>query len=596
MTAQKLLVVNRLRVETLQGTPIVEDVSLELGEGEILGVVGESGSGKTTLSLALLGYARPGASIVAGSVQIRGEELLQRSEQEVRSLRGRLVSYVPQDPSTALNPSLRIGDQIAEILRAHARSRNAASTIGTAIRQVHLPTDREFERRFPHQLSGGQQQRVALAIALVNGPPVVVLDEPTTGLDVVTQSRILAELERLRNDTQTAMIYVSHNLAVVGGLADRIAVMYGGWIVEEGPADQILRSPRHPYTRGLVSSIPDHVVPRRLNGIPGVAVGIDEKPPGCPFAPRCPQRTDQADEQMPPREEIAPGRFIRCFEWQQTPALVTEPPLEPTDDGPQDVPFLAVDNLFAGYWSRGERLFAARDVSFAIGRGESVALVGESGSGKTTIARCVAGLHEPWSGRVLLEGAPLATTAKNRSAEERRRIQIVFQNPYDTLNPRHRIVDTVGRPACLFRGLSGTQAAAETRDLLERVRLPPRIARQYPRDLSGGERQRVAIARALAARPDVLVCDEITSALDVSVQAAVLELLSELRIDLGLSVLFISHDLGVVASVSDRVVVLQDGAVREEGRAGTLLARPEDAYTRLLIESAPRLPGARVAP
>jgi peptide/nickel transport system ATP-binding protein len=590
-----LLVVEHLRVETTAGAVIVEDVAFSLVEGEILGVVGESGSGKTTVSLALLGYARPGARIVGGSVSVAGRNIATLGEREIRELRGRLVSYVPQDPGSALNPSLRVGDQIGEMLRA----RNARATkteIRRALERAHLPGDAGFQRRYPHQLSGGQQQRVAIAIALVNEPPLVILDEPTTGLDVVTQSHILAELERLRSEIGTAMVYVSHNLAVVGSLADRVAVMYGGWIVEEGPTEEILRSPKHPYTHGLVSSIPDHAVPRHLHGIPGVAVGVGDRPPGCPFAPRCPQRTERAEHEMPGRETVAPGHHIRCFEWRRTPALEVEPPLEPVAERREAVPLIAVRELVAGYRSRKEEVAAAQDISFSVRPGESLALVGESGSGKTTIARCVAGLHAPWSGEVALDGIPLAALAKRRSKQQRQRIQIVFQNPYDSLNPRHRIADAIARPARLFRGLAPAAAAAEAIELLERVRLPARLARRYPRDLSGGERQRVAIARALAARPGLLICDEVTSALDVSVQAAVLELLAELRVEFGLSLLFISHDLGVVASVCDRVLVLQSGIVREQGRADVLLSRPGDEYTRLLVESAPRLPSASVTP
>jgi peptide/nickel transport system ATP-binding protein len=584
--SEPVLAVEGLRVELLRGDPIVEDVTFSLGRSQILGLVGESGSGKTTVALACLGYARRGARVADGSVSVAGRELVGRSEAELRGVRGRLVSYVAQDPGTALTPAMRVGDQVAEMLRIHFPDRDAKREVGPALERVHLPADRAFRRRYPHQLSGGQQQRLALAVALVGEPPLVVLDEPTTGLDVVTQARILEEVSRLRRELGVAMVYVTHNLAVVAGVADRVAVMYAGRIVEEGPTERVLREPAHPYTHGLVSSIPDHKVPRRLHGMPGVAVGVGERPVGCAFAPRCPQKPPRAELEMPPVEEVAPGHAVRCFEWRRTPRLRLEAPIEPRIVE-ASVPLLAVESLRAVH---GGHVVAADDVSFSVEARECVALVGESGSGKTTIARCVAGLHAPADGRILLDGAPLAARAKNRPREARRRVQIVFQNPTDSLNPRRPVGAEIARPAAMLRGLRGAELEREVAGLLERVRLPARLARRYPRELSGGERQRVAIARALAARPELLVCDEVTSALDVSVQAAVLELLADLRRELGLALLFISHDLGVVASVADRILVLERGVIREQGEVRPLLASPEDEYTRRLVAAAPRLP------
>jgi peptide/nickel transport system ATP-binding protein len=578
-----------LRVQVARGgAAIVEDVALELRAGEILGLVGESGSGKTTTALALLGYARPGAQIAAGSVRIGGRELVGLRERELRDLRGRIVSYVPQDPSSSLNPSQRVGRQILEMLRG----RQPDGVVTDALRRVHLPADQAFARRFPHQLSGGQQQRVAIAMAIVGEPPLVVLDEPTTGLDVVTQAAILEEIRRLRREIGLAMVYVSHDLSVVGAIADRIAVMYAGRVVEQGPAAELLARPRHPYTRALVASIPDHVAPRRLRGIEGVAVGVGERPDGCAFAPRCSRRIDECTQALPALEAIGGERLVRCIRWRDTPPVVFEEALVASADELPEQPLLVVEGLRAEHRSRGEVFVAATDVSFEIARAQCVALVGESGSGKTTVARCIAGLHAPAAGRVGFGGDALAPLAAGRTREQRRRIQIVFQNPDDSLNPRHRVGETIARPARVLRGLGASEARKEVLALLERVRLPERLADRYPRELSGGERQRVAIARALAARPDLVVCDEVTSALDVSVQAAVLELLAELRSELGLALLFISHDLGVVASVADRVLVLDRGQVCEEGPALRLLHAPQAAYTRSLIEAAPRLPQA----
>jgi peptide/nickel transport system ATP-binding protein len=584
---QALLRVESIRLELLTGEPVVEDVSIELARGEILGLVGESGSGKTTAALALLGYARPGIRLAAGTIWVQGRELTSLREVQLRRLRGRLMSYVPQEPGPSLNPSLRIGDAIADVARAHLPERRGV--VPGALDRVELPSDRAFQRRFPHQLSGGQQQRVAIAVSLVCEPPLVILDEPTTGLDVVTQARILEEVARLRREVGLGIVYVSHDLAVVASIADRVAVMYAGRIVEEGPTETVLVEPKHPYARGLVASIPDHLVPRRPQSMPGVALGAGERPAGCAFAPRCAQKVARCETEMPSLEPTTPAHRVRCFEWRRTLPLVLGEPIEVRERRSLSSPLLSVEGLRAVYRGRSEQVVAADDVSFALASGECLALVGESGSGKTTIARCVVGLHSPVAGRILLDGTPMAASARERSKEVRRRCQIIFQNPYDSLNPRHRVGDAIARPARILRDLSEPEAERETVQLLERVRLPARVAHRFPAELSGGERQRVAIARALAANPDLLVCDEITSALDVSVQAAILELLGDLRAELNVAFLFISHDLGVVASIADRVLILERGIICEEGEVARLLTRPAHPYTRRLVEAAPRL-------
>jgi peptide/nickel transport system ATP-binding protein len=590
---EPLLRVSDLRVELDDGAPIVESVSLMLEPGRVLGLVGESGSGKSTVALALLGFARRGARIAGGSVRIDGRELVGLPEAELRSLRGQLVSYVPQEPAAALNPSVRIGDQIAGIVREHTGRRPSEAEVGRAFAAVELPGTRDFQRRFPHQLSGGQQQRVTIAASLVCSPRLVVMDEPTTGLDVVTQGHILDEIARLRQETGVGIVYVSHDLAVVGAIADRIAVMYGGQVVEEGPAAAVLGSARHPYTQGLLASVPDHLEPRRLPGIPGVAVSVRGRPRGCPFAARCPQRVALCEQAMPPLEDVEPLHTVRCHEWRRTPTqLHPGTPLVPRN-ADADAPVLSVAGLWAHYRTALTETAAVRGVAFAIAHGETLALVGESGSGKTTIARCIAGLHAPSAGTIDLHGVPLARSARQRSREARRAIQIIFQNPYESLNPRQRVGETVAYPARQLLGLSRKEAAARAQELLARVRLPVAMADRYPHELSGGERQRVAIARALAPEPDLLICDEVTSALDVSVQAAVLDLLAELGDDLNVAMLFITHDLGVVASIADRVLVLEHGVVCEEGSVSRVLHSPTDAYTRTLVAAAPRLDAAR---
>lgn len=584
-------VLQDLRVDTVAGEPIVDGVSLTLARGETLGVVGESGSGKTTTVLSLLGYAQEGAKIGAGEIQIDGEVLDVGSETAARRVRGRLVSYVPQNPGTALNPSLRIGDAIAEMKRTSDEGMSREE-IGSVLESVGLPGSDEFQRRFPHQLSGGQQQRVCIAMALVRKPPVIVLDEPTTGLDVITQARILSELQRLADQHETSMVYVSHDLAVVAEIADRVAVMYAGRIVEEGTTEQILAHPRHPYTRGLLMTLPDHVHPHKLKSLPGIAVGVGERPAGCAFAPRCPLKVAACEAAVPDLRLLTPGHSVRCLRAED----VVDPSVTPLDLNVKEAfgqDLLVVRELAAEHRSRHGAVVAARDVSFSVARGECVALVGESGSGKTTIARTIAGLHPISGGSIELDGEALHGLARRRSVEQRRRIQMIFQNPSDALNPKHTVQTAIARPAKLLRGLDGKAAAAETRRLLSLVRLPERLAERYPAELSGGERQRVGIARALVAQPEIVVCDEITSALDVSVQAAVLNLLGELRTELGLGLLFITHDLSTVATIADRMLVLENGGVCEAGATGTILRQPSTEYTSALLDAAPSISHSR---
>lgn len=579
-----------LRVEAHSGAPIVEDVSLDVEPGEVLGVVGESAAGKTTTALALLGYTQAGTRIMSGELTVSGERLRLVEPSVTRSLRGRVLSYVSQSPATALNPSMRVGDFIGDLLRAHSSDERSGINVQGYFERVGLPAQRSFLRRYPHQLSGGQQQRVCLAAAMACRPLVLILDEPTTGLDVVTQAKIIEELGRLRHENFISMIYITHDLAVLAQIADRIAVMYAGRIVETAAAKDLLRGPRHPYTQGLLDSIPDHVRPRVPQPMSGIAVAVDERPNGCAFAPRCEMCTSECKEHVPVLAELTPGHRVRCIHAHRASGHIrqsAEPPKR--QSGPDGEAVLMVSQLTAEYRSGSLRVVAADRVSLTVGHGECVALVGESGSGKTTIARAIAGLHPIAGGEVRLFGRPLAPAARLRSVDQRGSIQLVFQNPSGALNPRHSVRSAVARPARLLRGLTVAEADAEVDRILDRVQIPRRLANRYPAELSGGERQRVAIARALAAKPSVIVCDEITSALDVSVQATVLDLLSEMREELRLALLLITHDLGVVASVADRVVVLAEGVVREEGTVDAILRAPRAAYTRRLIAAAPSI-------
>ena len=383
------------------------------------------------------------------------------------------------------------------------------------------------------------------------------------------------------------MVYVSHDLAVVSQVADRIAVIYGGRIVEEGTTETVLRHSRHPYTRGLLNAVPDHLAARRLHGIPGVAVGVSDRPAGCAYAPRCPLRVARCETEMPPLENRpAPCAASSGSGWRRSRPGGDKRVFAPRDEKPA---LLRVEGLEAVHKSHHDRVVAAADVSFSVAPGECLGLVGESGSGKTTIARCVVGLHQPSGGRILLDGEALAARAKDRTREQRRRCQIVFQNPYESLNPLRRVGDQVAHAARVLRGLGAREARAEALRLLELVRLPARTADRFPRELSGGERQRIAIARAAVAQPDLIVCDEITSALDVSVQGAVIELLGDLRQEFGVSLLFITHDLGVVASIADRVIVLDRGSICEEGPVDQVFHAPTSPRARELLEAAPRL-------
>jgi peptide/nickel transport system ATP-binding protein len=581
--------VRDLRVElTLRHADIVDEITLAIQPGEVLGLVGESGSGKTTVGMALLGHVRRGGAVSGGAVVIDGRDLAQLGEGELRRLRGGTVAYIPQDPGTSLNPALRLRTQLSEVLEAHVgrwSEEERVARMREALEEVALPSDDAFLARYPHQLSGGQQQRVAIAMAFACRPNVIVCDEPTTGLDVTTQARVLATVRELCRSHKVAALYVSHDLAVVAELADRVAVMYAGRIVELGSRDELFHAPRHPYTRRLLRAVPDLAGKRAVVGIPGHAPLPGSRPQGCTFHPRCELATDECRREFPPAFEVGPGHFARCY---HTAEAAREIPVEggvtgaPAHEAPEVV--LAVHGLDAHHGAR-HTLFG---IDFEVHRHECLALVGESGSGKTTLARCVAGLHKDFTGELRLRDAVLPPAARRRSDAARKEIQYVFQNPYASLNPRRTVGQTVARQLELF-GSGGRELGRRVSECLERVALSATAANRYPDELSGGERQRVAIARALAAEPAVMVCDEITSALDVSVQAAIVDLLRDLRTDMGLSLLFITHNLALIRTIADRVAVMTEGRIVETGPTAAILEHPSAPYTQQLLANTPSI-------
>ena len=589
MTENATLAISGLRIEVAaSGQDIVDQVDLAIAPGEVLGLVGESGSGKTTVGLSVLGHARKGVRIAGGVVLIGETSMLELRPSELREARGKLVSYVPQDPSVALNPALRIDRQLLEVMEFHGfggSDEARRDRMVEVMKEVLLPGTPEFLHRYPHQLSGGQQQRVGLAMAFACRPSVIVLDEPTTGLDVSTQSHVLETIRELTREHRVAALYVTHDLAVVANLADRVAVMYAGRIVEQGPTAEIFAAPKHPYTRYLTAAAPDIKVDERIVGLPGRAPAPGKRPIGCAFALRCELATDECRASFPPVTRPVPNHMVRCFRAGLAPERTRTAgvPLHVEESAS----VLSLRNVNASYGTHE----VVHAINLDVGRGECVALVGESGSGKTTLSRSIGGLHHNWSGEMLLNGQPLARAARDRPTAQRLTIQYVFQNPYSSLHPRRSIGESVSRPMRIA-GAGAREASRRVAEMLERVSLTAAYAAKYPDQLSGGERQRVAIARALVVRPTMLVCDEVTSALDVLVQAAVIELLVDLQRDLGLSMLFVTHNLPLVRSLAQHVAVMADGVIVEFGETARVLTEPEQMYTKRLLEDTPSITAA----
>ena len=505
-------------------TPIVRDLSFGIARGEVLALIGESGSGKTTAGLSLLGYARPGCHIAGGRVRVGTTDVLALSRSELADFRGAKVSYVAQSAAAAFNPAQRLLSQVVEPALIHGlMSRRAAEAKARELfHALALPDPERIGDRYPHQVSGGQLQRVMAAMALIVDPELIVLDEPSTALDVTTQVEVLRAFKRVVRDLRTTALYISHDLAVVAQVADSIVVMYGGEAKEMGTTGTILEDAQHPYTRSLLAAA---------------------APPGVPEA---------AADPAPPLLDVA--------------------------------------DLTAGYGGKGRAFIPVlHGISFAIAPGRVLGVIGESGCGKSTLARVVAGLLPQASGQVLLDGKVLPARVEERTREQLRAVQIVFQSADTALNPARRIGPILARPLRFYHGMRGGEARRRVGELLDMVRLPADFADRFPEELSGGQKQRVNLARALAARPRLLLCDEVTSALDTVVGAAVLELLAELRRELGLAMMFISHDLSTVRAICDDIMILYAGQRVELGSRAALGELPRHPYTDLLLSSVPQL-------
>jgi len=548
-----------IRVATLAGQEILHGIAFDLHPGKILALVGESGSGKTTAGLACMGHFRQGLKLTGGTVVLGSDDeagnLLDLAPAHVRLLRGGTISYVPQDPALSLNPAMRIGDQIAETLQVHGFGSSAAERSGRVaevLAEVGLANDQAYQRRYPHQLSGGQQQRVGIAMAFACRPSVMVLDEPTTGLDVTTQALVLQTIDEMAERHQVAGLYITHDLAVVATVADEVLVMLSGEVVERGTTEEVLFHPQHRYTRKLLNAVPDLDGKRRVGEVEAIT---GEQPlvfPG-PHAP--------GENRINPLAE--PG--------QEKVASASSAAL------------LAVSGLELAYGPAQ----ILDGIDFSLGVGESMMLLGESGSGKTTLSRCVAGLNDDYRGTVSFRGVDLAPGTRHRTAAQRQGIQYVFQSPFSSLNPRRSVLESVEVPLQMAGVSDKRKRRFLVLEALDQVKLGASYLDRRPGELSGGERQRAAIARALVNAPSVLVCDEVTSALDVSVQASILDLLRTLQLETGMAMLFVTHNIALARHISQSLAVLQKGKIVDIGATDEVLTHPRHDYTRQLLDHVP---------
>ncbi|MGA8682261.1 MAG: ABC transporter ATP-binding protein [Acidimicrobiales bacterium] len=574
----------------------IADVSFRIARGESYGLVGESGSGKSTLAVAVERYLPRNGRVSAGSISVNGRDVLGLDGDALRDLRSKTVSMVYQEPGRALNPSIRVGRQVAEVFEvAGLRRSEALERAEAMLTKVQISDPGSVMRRYPHQISGGMAQRVVVAMALATDPSLLILDEPTTALDATVEAEILDLVAALRTELGSTVLFISHNLAVIAKMCDRVGVLYAGELVEEGPAGDVFDHPRHPYTVGLLRCIPhgglrkDH---GRLDPIPGFLPSPGAARVGCIFAPRCALADDRCRSESPPMSNLGDGRLVSCFHHDKAADLPRSTPVELALLEHPQAPDVVVrlGALSKTFHAHGEDVKALVDIDLELRRGETLGLVGESGSGKTTLARVLLGLIAPDSDSVIeLDGGPLASDVRKRGREQLKALQIVFQNPDSALNRRHSVRRIIGRSVRKLAGLSGEALRQRVIELVEAVRMEQRHLLLRPSQLSGGLKQRVAIARAFGGEPRIVVCDEPTSALDVSVQAAILNLLVDLQLAEQVTYLFISHDLRVVGYLSDRIAVLYLGRLMEVGPADIVFSGPHHPYTEALVSSVPSI-------
>ncbi len=576
---------------------VLRGVSLTIERGHSYGLVGESGCGKSTAALAIVRYLPRNGRVRSGEIRIAGRDVVALSRPELRKLRANDVSMVYQNPGAALNPSIRVGKQVAEVFTVRGVKHDEASDLAlSALAKVQIADPRSVMDRYPHQLSGGMQQRVVIAMALAKDPALLILDEPTTGLDATVEAEVLDLVAGLQAEFHTAVLFISHNLGVIAKMCEQVGVLYAGRLVEEGAVEQVLHEPRHPYTVGLLRCIPRGGARKdrgRLDTIAGFLPNLGEDLPGCVFAPRCTLAREICHTEEPPLHAVGGGHVSRCHFHDEAQNLPREEDMNralPAVDRHTE-PLLRFEDLGKVFRQHGHDIHALVGVSAAIWPGEALGLVGESGSGKTTLARALLGIIAPSTGAVTLEGEALNGTLGRRSAAEIRALQIVFQNPDSALNRRHSVRRILRRALKKLAGLSGSAADARMLELMQSVRLSERYVSAKPGQLSGGLKQRLAIARAFAGEPKVVVCDEPTSALDVSVQAAILNLLVELQAEHRAAYLFISHDLGVVRYISDRIAVLYLGRLMELSSAEVVFGGPHHPYTEALLSAVPTIDG-----
>ena len=583
----------------------VRDASVDVRRGEVVGVVGESGCGKSTTAFAVMGYL-PGITEVKGQILFDGRDVAQMGGAELRHLRGNRIAMVYQDPATALNPTMMVGPQIQEVLREHMGMDTEQTNRRTSelFESVRLAEPEATARRYPHELSGGQQQRVVIAMALACEPDLLIMDEPTTGLDVTTEATILELVVDLKQRINAGILYVTHNLGVIARVADRVVVMYGGQTVEEAPVRELFKSPKHPYTIGLLSCVPKppaeagEVV--QLSRIPGSVFPAGEPTPGaCLFTSRCPMAQESCSTGEPPMVDTGDGHLSRClYPEKVAPGIWGELKVSEDEARVQGEPVLKARGLrrFYGRWQRKYMFFGPRvrppvravnEVDFDVGLARTLGIVGESGSGKTTVARAIVGLVPRDRGGLSLQDEELAPDVERRTRTQRAAMRMVFQNPTASLNPKLAVRHAITRALRKFSGLSKKESRERAVELLQSVGLDPVYLDRHPGELSGGEQQRVALAGAFAAAPDIVVADEAVSALDVSVQAQVLNLLRSHQRETNTSYVFITHDLGVVRYLSDSILVLYAGHVAESGPADKVLNAPSHPYTEALMSSAP---------